>query len=190
MKTMGKREKFLLSFFIAVVFLLVVQYICSILEYNVLLADLKQLLSGEKVENGIDTLREFFMDTYDVDINSEPGIVVVDNIKMVTETLFNLIGSVITLTTVIYLIIVIKINNFKEYWKDLFKAFLIILAVFLFVYILSIIHDNFLVVTSGMEFPILSLLGDVLMGRATMLIANLLLNYKKLKFNKNKIEKK
>lgn len=194
MKNMGKREKFLLSFFIAVVILLIVQYVYSIWEYNMSLGDPKQFLLYETVDDGLKSVQEFFLEKYGVDINSNPGIISVDTIiysyGMMTDVLFNFICSVITLTTVIYLILIIKVKSFKEYWKDLFKAFLIILAVFLFTEIFFIIHYSFLVVTDGMEYTIVGILVDVLMAWGTMIIGNLIINCKNLKFSKNKSEKK
>lgn len=179
-----------MSFFIAVVFLLIVQYISSIFEYNISLNDPKQFLSNETVDNGMETVREFFIETYGVDINSNPGIIGADTIiyssGMITEVLFNFICSVISLTTVIYLILTIKIKSFKEYWKDLFKAFLIILVAFLFIEIFSIIHYNFFVVTSEIEYNVLGVLVDVLMAWGTMLIGNLIVNCKKFKLKKGK----
>lgn len=187
---MGKREKFLLSFFIAVVFLLIVQYSYSIWEYNMSLGDQKQFLLYETAHDGLKEVQQFFLEKYGVDINSNPEIITVDAIiysyGTITDLLFNFLCSTITLTTVIYLILIIKIKSFKEYWKDLFKAFLIILAVFLFTEIFAIVHYNFLVVTDEIEYTIGGMMVDVFMAWGTMILGNLIVNCKKLKFKKVK----
>lgn len=189
-RIMGKREKFLLSFFIAVVFLLIVQYSYSIWEYNMSLGDQKQFLLYETAHDGLKEVQQFFLEKYGVDINSNPEIITVDAIiysyGTITDLLFNFLCSTITLTTVIYLILIIKIKSFKEYWKDLFKAFLIILAVFLFTEIFAIVHYNFLVVTDEIEYTIGGMMVDVFMAWGTMILGNLIVNCKKLKFKKVK----
>lgn len=188
---MKKREKFLLSFCIAVIFLLILYYVSAVSGHNMIAENPNQFSSGEVFEDGTEYIKGYFKDIYGVDIITNPEFIFADSYfcasETLTDTLFSFICAVITVTTVLYLIMDIKIESFKEYWKDLFKGLLIIIIVSLLTSIFQIIHYDILVKTTYyriMEYSIFAVVFEIIMAWGTMIVGNIILNMKKLRITK------
>ena len=168
-------------------------YIRNIEMYNCTLEEYNMRKSDVTIQTGEKNVKGFFLDTYDIDINSIPQtnlfIMRLDFAETLVEEVNWFILLTISFTTIIYLILSIEIKSFSAYWKELLKAFLILLLVLIILYVFNLINYEYFIKTNNniaVENSIFSILFATIFEWLIVVVGNLIVNCKKLKFNKIK----